>query len=80
LCTAQERADLAELLERAVAAGRHGGAARGFQLLDRLSGLGGLALQRGQNAVGVEDAGQQVVDRDVARSQARLARQPATKP
>jgi hypothetical protein len=32
-------------------------------------------LQRGAQAVGVEGAGQQVVDRDVARRQPRLPRQ-----
>src|SRR5262245_3720439 len=73
---AQEGADLAELLERAVALGGDSPAALFLQLLDRLARLRGLTFQRGLDAVGVEHAGQQVVDRHVARGQARLTCQP----
>src|SRR5262249_18304388 len=65
LGAANEGADLAELLRRAEASGRVLGPALAGDLLERLAARLGLRLDIGAEPIGVERAGEDVVDRHV---------------
>ena len=74
LLAAEKGADLAELLGRAEAPDGNGLHTRSGHLLVGATGLAGGLVYAASQSLGIEGAGEQIVEGDVATGQARLAR------